>query len=117
LLHLHASGHTAMGHRRLDAVVAALARRPEAVAPSAEVLARQAGLSPSRFRVLFRATTGLPLHRWLNRRRLTHARALLLEGGWSVGQAAAAVGFDDQHHFSRLFRQHFGIPPSACRPD
>lgn len=117
LLHLHASGGTIAGTGRLAAVLAGLERRPDGVAPSVEVLARQAGLSPSRFRVLFRATTGLPLHRWLNRRRLAHARALLLAGGLSVGEAAAAVGFDDQHHFSRLFRQHFGMPPSACRPD
>jgi AraC-like DNA-binding protein len=117
LLHLHTAGRAAAtGDQRLAALIAELTRRPCDTAPSVTALARRAGLSPSRFRVLFRAATGLPLHRWLNRRRLAHARSLLLDGHLGVGAAAAAVGFSDQHHFSRLFSQHFGVPPSACLP-
>lgn len=115
LLHLHACGSTPVGDGRLAAIIAGLARNPGAVAPSVQVLARRAGLSPSRFRILFRTATGLPLHRWQNRQRLAHARALLLAGNHTVGAAASAVGYEDQHHFSRLFRQHFGMPPSACQ--
>jgi AraC-like DNA-binding protein len=34
----------------------------------------------------------------------------------SVTQIALANGFVDPAHFSRTFRGHFGIPPSAVRP-
>ena len=41
--------------------------------------------------------------------------------GWSVmvdapiTLIASLLGFDDQHAFSRSFKKHYGISPSACR--
>lgn len=48
-------------------------------------------------------------------RRLQRAMDLLQQGNHNVAEAAAAVGYEDPFYFSRLFRKHMGIPPSACR--
>jgi transcriptional regulator GlxA family with amidase domain len=34
----------------------------------------------------------------------------------SVTMIALANGFVDAAHFSRTFRAHYGVPPSALRP-
>ncbi len=44
--------------------------------------------------------------------RLARARALLAGTSLSVKEVAATCGFADQFHFSRVFKKHFGIPPS-----
>jgi AraC-like DNA-binding protein len=38
-----------------------------------------------------------------------------LTGDLSLAQIAAAAGFSDQAHFTRVFRRHFGISPGARR--
>ncbi len=35
--------------------------------------------------------------------------------GFTVKEAAAAVGFDDPYYFSRLFKRYRGYPPSQCK--
>ena len=75
-------------------------------------LASQTGLSPSRVQHRFRAHTGLAVRPYLRWRRLLKA----LEGvtrGLSLTDAAVEAGFADAAHFTRTFRGHFGIPPSA----
>jgi AraC-like DNA-binding protein len=39
----------------------------------------------------------------------------LLRAGWPPAEIAAAVGFADQAHFTRLFRRTMGMPPGAYR--
>ena len=47
--------------------------------------------------------------------RMDRAKQLLLAGELSVAQVADAVGFADPYHFSRVFRQHEGMPPTEYR--
>jgi transcriptional regulator GlxA family with amidase domain len=47
--------------------------------------------------------------------RLDHARRLLLATGRSIEAIAATVGFRSRSHFSRLFRERFGVDPSSFR--
>ena len=75
-------------------------------------LARASGLS--RFQVLRGITraTGLPPHAYLVQRRLHLARRLII-GGTALAEAAAAAGFADQSHMTRLFRRCHGLSPAA----
>jgi AraC family transcriptional regulator len=75
-------------------------------------LAAAAGLSPFHFARAFRATVGEPPHRWVMARRLERALARL-RAGERVGDVAAALGFADQAHLTRLFRRRFGTTPGA----
>lgn len=75
-------------------------------------VAAAAHLSPSRFRHLFVAETGMPLRTYLLWRRLLRVWELLMEGETLAG-AAHAAGFSDSAHLSRTARTMFGLPPSA----
>ena len=49
--------------------------------------------------------------------RLERAALLLEQRAGTISEVAYAVGFRDAEYFSRLFRQAYGIPPSAYRDD
>lgn len=89
-------------------------REPVAVREVAAV----AGLSDYHFMRVFRATTGLSVHRYLIQIRLNRAKALLSRGIGSA-ETAVSVGLFDQSHLIRHFRQHYGVTPreyaTACR--
>ncbi|VXC75462.1 conserved hypothetical protein [Pseudomonas sp. 8Z] len=82
--------------------------------PSLEELADEVGLSPFHFARTFRRATGLPPHAWLKQRRLEQARALLRDGCAPLS-VAMQLGFADQSHLSRQFKQAYGIAPGAYR--
>jgi AraC-like DNA-binding protein len=80
---------------------------------SVGVLAGRAGLSESRFRVLFQRVTGLPVTRYQNHLRIAAAQNLLASGHWTVGAIADELGFQDVYYFSRLFKRMTGVSPTA----
>jgi AraC-like DNA-binding protein len=64
------------------------------------------------FLKLFKQTVGMTPHAWIVRLRLERACSLLSHTGRSLTQVAQEVGFYDQSHFNRAFRQAFGVSPS-----
>jgi AraC-like DNA-binding protein len=78
-------------------------------------LARECGLSTSRFSRAFRRSVGTPPHRWLIRRRLEHAKSLLRCADGSLAEIALASGFADQSHFTRCFTSWVGVSPGQWR--
>jgi AraC-like DNA-binding protein len=82
--------------------------------PSLEELAQAVGLSPFHFLRVFRRATGLPPHAWLKQQRLTRAQGLL-RAGWAPLDVALQLGFADQSHLTRQFKQAYGVAPGAYR--
>jgi AraC-like DNA-binding protein len=80
---------------------------PIALADAAAV----AHLSPSRFRHLFVAQTGVSFRAYLLWARVAAAMAAGM-GGESWTAAAQNAGFADSAHFSRTCRRMFGIAPA-----
>lgn len=74
-------------------------------------LAAEARMSPFYFARVFSELVGEPPHRYLLRTRLRHAAGMLNEGA-PVTEAAVKSGFADVNHFSKMFRRHYGVPPS-----
>ena len=66
-------------------------------------------------RRLFRQEYAMAPHEYLTKLRLEHAAHLLRYESVSVSEAAYRSGFYDPLYFSRLFRRHFGVTPSAWR--
>lgn len=76
-------------------------------------LADLVGLSPSYFSQAFKATTGVPPHRWQLQKRIERAKSMLETTNMSLTEAAVAAGFSDQAHLTRMFRRFAGTTPAA----
>lgn len=66
---------------------------------------------PRALQARLRGLTGEAAARWILRRRMEHARALLTRGV-PVHRVAARLGFANPFHFSRAFKRCCGVPPS-----
>ncbi|QNE20675.1 helix-turn-helix transcriptional regulator [Kribbella qitaiheensis] len=86
---------------------------PEPLAIAA--LAGIALMSPAHFIRQFRATFGEPPHRYLQRRRVERAMALLRNTTQSITEVGFAVGFTSPGTFSRTFKAVVGQSPSTYR--
>ena len=69
---------------------------------TAEKLRREFGVSPGRYRLLFRLDT---------------ACRLLRETGTPIAEIAEKTGFHDLKNFYRMFRKHTGMPPGKYRAE
>ncbi|KAA2238250.1 helix-turn-helix domain-containing protein [Salinarimonas soli] len=76
-------------------------------------LAGVARLSTYHFARAFKASTGLPPHRWIQMRRIERAKELLAGRGMRVVDVAAAVGYENPSRFAKLFHRETGLSPRA----
>ncbi len=72
-------------------------------------------MSPYHFARLFKRSTGVPPHRYLLRRRIDEARALLAARTVPIAEVARLVGFRTPSHFTTTFRRVTGMTPRAYR--
>ena len=79
--------------------------------PTLEQMSHGFGLSPSHFARKFQKSTGVSLNRFMNRRRVGLALALLRSGDIPLAQLSLDLGFCSQSHFTRLFRGLTGCTP------
>lgn len=82
---------------------------------SLAAVATLTGLSPYHICRIFRASTGMSIHRYLIRIRLSAAVGQLCDGVGDLAAIAFDVGFSSHSHFTAAFRAEFGITPSAAR--
>lgn len=104
----------AAADERLDAAVAAVEgdlRGDWTLARLAEIM----HLSPVRVRQIFTRKVGAPPARYITLRRIAHARALLADTDLTSVEIAAACGFADPRHFSRVFHRLTGLRPTRYR--
>ncbi|QYM77879.1 AraC family transcriptional regulator [Horticoccus luteus] len=78
-------------------------------------LARLVRLSPSRFKMRFRAEIGLPPREYVLRHKLSLAD-IRLRRGEAVTAVAHDLGFSSSQYFATVFRRFAGHPPSALQP-
>ena len=78
-------------------------------------LAQIAGMSPNYFCELFKASTGMPPYQYILRCRIERAKQYLRDPKMTLSCAAAAAGFADQSHFTKVFRRIVGVTPLTFR--
>ena len=78
-------------------------------------LAAECELSVSHFARSFKASFGMPSHRWLTRLRIERAKDLLRNSRESLVQIALRSGFGDQPTFTRTFQRVVGVSPGRWR--
>jgi AraC family transcriptional regulator len=72
-------------------------------------------MSPYHFARLFKRSTGVPPHKFLVRRRIDEARALLEARTVPIAEISRLVGFRTPSHFTTTFRRITGTTPGAYR--
>jgi len=83
--------------------------------PAPQEVAREVGLSYENFRKRFAELSGESPGQFQKRRRLEWACAAMYQGGHSIKQIADELGFCDEFHFSKAFKQVIGTTPSEYR--
>jgi AraC-like DNA-binding protein len=78
-------------------------------------LASEAFMSESHFSHTFKEMVGISPRKYVTRAKVLRAQELLLSTDRSVKSIAMALGYDDPHHFSRVFRRSAGQSPSYFR--
>jgi AraC family transcriptional regulator len=74
-----------------------------------------AGVSPSHFNLLFRQSVGVPVHRFVMRKRIERAVELLMGTQMPVCDIALKAGFANQSHLALRMRCSLGVTPKELR--
>lgn len=79
---------------------------------SMEEMAYYTGRSLATFKRDFKKISELTPQKWLIRRRLEAARELIRCGGRKVSEICFDVGFKNLSHFSKLYKETYGMAPT-----
>jgi AraC-like DNA-binding protein len=78
-------------------------------------LARKLKITPAYLARLFQRYSTTSPHKAITAIKMAEAASLLIATNISVAHAAAHVGFSDQYHFSRVFKNYYGSAPAHFR--
>lgn len=81
--------------------------------PSVEFLAREAGMSLSKFKKCFKEIYGLPPYEYHLNQKLETAKTQLLQNKWSVSEIASQLGYTSSANFDKAFKKRFSMSPTA----
>lgn len=97
---------------RLRRLILAQPERRWSVAEMAE----EVSLSPSRFYAVYKGYFGVPPMQEVINTRIAAAKNMLVIESWrTIPEIAEKLGYGDQYHFIRQFKQHTGITPATYR--
>ena len=72
-------------------------------------VSKELGITPNYLSAIYKNCIGVGFSDRLCEIRMKKAETLVLEGALSASDIAQAVGFDDESHLRRRFKQYFGI--------
>ena len=78
-------------------------------------VASEVHISPNHFSTVFRQETGETFINWLTALRVERATALLETTGLGTADIGYAVGYNDTHYFSYVFKKNTGKSPKEYR--
>ena len=80
-------------------------------------VAGEVGMSQSHFSTVFAQETGLTFTQYLTALRIGKAKELLTATAMRSSEIAFAVGYNDAHYFSYMFKKQTGVTPSEYRKE
>lgn len=82
---------------------------------SLDKLARLTRMSPYHFARRFKISMNISPHQYVITRRMETARRLLKTTSMSILDVCTQVGYENQSHFTLLFKRFYGVPPGEYR--
>jgi AraC family transcriptional regulator len=79
---------------------------------SLSAIAQACGVSVTLLKVLFPRAFGEPVHQYVIRRRVEHAKQLIVTRRHRLSEVATLAGFAHQSHMTRMMRRVMGVTPS-----
>jgi AraC-like DNA-binding protein len=109
-----AANETSLTQRKINQAAALITERYNEQI-DLEQLARDLGLSYTKFRRDFKNLIGLAPNQYLVHTRMEHAKTLINYSDLTIQQISAQTGFDSPAYFSRAFKKHFNLSPIELR--
>ncbi|MDG0809843.1 helix-turn-helix domain-containing protein [Cohnella rhizosphaerae] len=78
-------------------------------------MANRVSMNYSYFSRLFKERTGLTFTAYLIKVRMEEARKLLQDPTLRINEVSDRVGYGNLYHFSRAFKNYFGMSPKEYR--
>ena len=72
-------------------------------------------LHPSYLSTVIKSKTGKSVNNWIAEKVIAESQAILSRSPVAIQEVASQLGFKEPGHFSRYFKKHTGISPSAFR--
>ncbi len=85
--------------------------------PTVSVLARQAHMSETKFKLIFKRVYGCNPYEYYQKNRMIKAKNLLVTGKFSVKEVGLTLNFKNLSNFSVAFRKEFNFLPSEILKD
>ena len=79
---------------------------------SVPIVAQRVGVSPSYLTALFHQNLQISPGEYIRRIKLQESKQMIRENSMNFTEIAAALQYSTVHHFSRQFKEKFGITPS-----
>ena len=79
---------------------------------SVPLVARNVDVSPSYLTALFQKHLSISPGEYIRRVKLQESKQLIRQGNLNFTEIAAALNYSTVHHFSRQFKEKFGITPT-----
>ena len=82
-----------------------------------DMLTREVGISRAQLHRKMKEITGISTSEFIRNIRLEQAARLIKENKINITQVAYSVGFNNQAHFSTVFKKYFGVTPTEYAQD
>ena len=79
--------------------------------PIIRELAHLANINQQKLKTGFKAVFNTTINKYLRNQRLEMAKLFLVDGAMSIRDVATRVGYTNQSHFSRRFKEKYGVLP------
>ena len=82
---------------------------------SLEVLSKVMDMSPTGISRRFKAETGQSIIDFIHESRINESIKLMMNEKYNISEIALKVGFDDVNYFTKVFKKHQHVTPTAYR--
>ena len=83
------------------------------ILPSIDFLAKEAGMSVSKFKKCFKVRFGASPYEYYLNLKLDEAKNQLLEKKWTISEIASQLGYTSTANFDKAFKKRFMVNPST----